>query len=256
MEFHFFNKYHYGDNIINLKFLNSLSNILEDNNITIKYYYNNNYITNVYELNNYIKTDRIILDVLENKPKESIELWMGTDILDINCYKFDIYIDLFYKKILNIMRIDNFNNTINTSLYQNEDYLLDIYSNLDSKYKDIDILVLNSIPNSGQYILDKEKWDNMCIKLSKKYNIVTSSYVNDSIKCTSNDNLSIQEIGAISTHSKFIIGIHSGPMTGCYNIHTQKYVKYWFIFVNTLQHFNINSFDNVDIESIHIFFNI
>ena len=48
--YHFYNDYHYGDNILNLKFLNILSSFLETNNIRIYYYYNHYYIKRIKEL--------------------------------------------------------------------------------------------------------------------------------------------------------------------------------------------------------------
>ena len=48
--YHVFNGYHYGDTILNLKFLNNLADDLEKNKITIYYYYNQQYNKNRKEL--------------------------------------------------------------------------------------------------------------------------------------------------------------------------------------------------------------
>ncbi len=254
--YHFYNEYHYGDNILNLKFLNNISPYLEKEDIIIYYYYNNSYITNVYELTNYIHTDRIKLDILINKPHNSINLWMEhfKYLNNISYNNFDIYFNLYYKNILSLLKLEKYE--IDTSIYQQENYLTDKYNKLDNKYKDIDILILNSVPFSKQYNYNKSDWDNMCIFLNTRYNIVTTSYVNDSIKCTYSDNLSIQEIGAISTHCKYIIGVHSGPMTGCYNITTKNNVIQWFIFENNnnIIHNDIDVINNSTIESVLTFF--
>jgi len=251
--YHFYNKYHYGDNILNLKFLNNIKMYLEKYDITIYYYYNPYYIKNVLEINKYIHTDRIKLNTLDYIPKNSIELWMGIIINNehITTTYFDTYFNTYYNRILSLL---NINHTIYTSIYQDEPYLIDIYNSLNDKYKDIDILILNSEPQSGQYKYDKVEWDNMCIALNNKYNVVTTTFVNNDIKCTFNDRLCIQDIGAISTHCKYIIGVHSGPMTACYNIYTKNNVKQWFIFTDSnIRHNDIDVLNKCTIDCVYVF---
>jgi len=259
--YHFYNEWHYGDNILNLKFLNNIREYLDKEDITIYYYYNENYIKNIKELTKYIHTNRIKLDTISKKPINSINLWMGNFIrlhnISYNTHTgddnyFDVYFNYYYKNLLSILKLDKY--SIETSLYQEEKYLIDIYNSLDTKYKNIDILILNSTPQSKQYEYRKEDWDNMCINLSKKYNIVTTSFVNSNIKCTMNDNLSIQDIGAISTHSKYIVGIHSGPMCACYNSYTKDYVKQWFIFASNIIHNDIDVINKSTLNSVLEFF--
>jgi hypothetical protein len=50
------------------------------------------------------------------------------------------------------------------------------------------------------------------------------------IPSANKDGLSLQQIGAISTHARYIIGIDTGALTGCFNTYTKKYVKKWIIF--------------------------
>jgi hypothetical protein len=256
-EYIFYNLYHYGDNILNLKFLFNITPILKNYNIIIKYYYNSAYIKNRDELLIY-KNDVIHIDSIENitsdNSKNSIHMWIGhyNNFNNISYNIFDTFFNLYYSNILNILNISD--TSITTSLYQDESYLLDIYNKLDNKYHDIEILILNSVPQSGQYReYNKEEWDKMCIYLNEKYNIVVTTYVNDNIKCTMNDKLKIQDIGAISTHAKYIIGVHSGTITGCYNKYTQNNVKKWFIFEDTLmvKHELINCINNCKYNDIY-----
>jgi hypothetical protein len=92
----------------------------------------------------------------------------------------------------------------------------------------------------------------MCTRLASKYNIVTTSIVNDTIKSTVKSGLKLQDIGAISTHAKYIIAINSGPLTTCFNTDTQKSVKKWIVFekspvTNTeINMVLLNNFDNID----------
>ena len=85
---------------------------------------------------------------------------------------------------------------------------------------------------------------------------MTSSYVNDSIPCTFQDGLTIQDIGAISTHASYIIGVHSGPFMACYNQQTKNHVKHWFVFQDQgIQHRGISVTDHARIEQVTQFFN-
>ena len=226
-EYHFYNKYHYGDNILNLKFFYNISNSLKENNILIHYYYNNEYCKNKEELDRYVNTETLILHPITEKPELAIELWMGNNIQGTSHETFDIYYAAFYKEILKHLGLDTQN--IDTSLYQNEPYLDEIYDRLDPKYKDIDILVLNCPPASGQYAYNKDLLDKACIELSKKYRVVTSCYVSDEIPSTVNDKLTMQDVGAVSTRAKYIVSANSGPFVTCLNLKTKQSVKHWFL---------------------------
>jgi hypothetical protein len=164
---------------------------------------------------------------------------------NISIFDFDKFYSAFYERILKIIGLSHLD--IDKSLFQKEDYLGDVYNKLDSKFKDVDILIINAEPQSGQFTYDKGKFDNMCIDLSKKYNIVTTQPVIDSIKCTMRDGLFLQDIGAISTHSKYIIAVHSGPIVPCYNLMAKNYVKKWIVCVN--EDYKMNDVDTVIIKS-------
>jgi hypothetical protein len=227
-EFHFCNEFHYGDNILNLKFLYNISPILKEAGITIKYYYNPGYITNVDELERYVNPETMTLKPISEKPSDTVQLWMANDIGNVGRDRFDEYYNVFYKNILTILGLED--KGINTSIFQKEDYLQDIYNKLDSKFHNLDIIIINAEPKSSQLDYDKSKFDAMCVRLSGTYNIATTSPVNDSIKCTFKDGLKMQDIGAISTHAKYIIAVNSGPFTTCLNEATKNNVKKWIIF--------------------------
>lgn len=244
--FHFVCKFHYGDNILNLKFFYNISSILKENNIMIHYYYDNNQIKNRVELDRYVDKETLRLDVLSNCPSNAVELWMGMDINGISHADFDVYFRHFYTQILQALHLED--KGIDVSLYQKEDYLLSIYSGLDDSFKNIDVLVLNSEPQSGQFLYNKDEMDQICKKLSKKYKIVTSSPVDETIPCTMRSGLAIQDIGAISTHTKYIVAVYSGPITGCFNQYSKEHIKKWiFLLRNPMKHIEI---DNVLLDNV------
>lgn len=237
--FIFYNRFHYGDHIFNLKFFFNIANVLKERGITILYLYDPAYIKNVGELERYVNKDVVTLATIpaHSNPdgslsSEAIELWLSNPIDGVPYQKVDQYFDLYYKHIVKILGIQDAG--VNTSLYQKEDYLQDLYSKFDNKFKDLDILVINADPQSGQLNgYDKGKFDEMCKELHKNgYKMATTTEVDPSISCTYRDGLALQDIGAISTHAKCIIAINSGPMVPCYNEATKNSVKKWIIFVD------------------------
>jgi hypothetical protein len=222
-EYHIFNNNHYGDNIFNLKFFFVNSQILKDHNILIHYYYDSKYINNIDELTRYINPEVVILNTIDKMPGNAFYMWMG----NYDHVKIESAINNMYIDVLKYLKINNLN--INTSIYQKEEYLLDIYNKIDPKFKDLKILILNAPPQSNQFPYNKEKFDSMCIRLAGKFKVAVISPVND-IPCTLADGLKLQDIGAISTHAEYIIGFNSGPLIPCFNVHTKNKVKKWIIF--------------------------
>ena len=227
--FHFYNRFHYGDNILNLKFFYMNAKLLKERGIQIHYYYDSAYIKDAKELERYVDPAVVHLHPLSEKPESAIELWMGIPINDIIHNEFDKYFHEFYKQILKYLGLTDL--PIDTSLYQKEDYLLDIYNKLDSKFHETHVLILNNPPVSVQLKFNREKINALADRLSKRCKVVVISPVG-SIPCTATDGLKLQDIGAISTHAKYIFGFNSGPLIPCFNSYTKASVKKWILFDN------------------------
>jgi beta-glucosidase/6-phospho-beta-glucosidase/beta-galactosidase len=68
------------------------------------------------------------------------------------------------------------------------------------------------------------------------------------------DGLTIQDIGAISIHAKYIVAVFSGPITACFNEYSKDNVKKWIILNNmqyTLKFMYINNTVTDNIESVY-----
>jgi hypothetical protein len=242
-EFHFHNRFHIGDNLLNLKFFLYISPILKEQNITIVYYYNKKWPYNKEEtLQSYLDPDVVKIrpsyerSSLNEKSRNSMELWMGNSIDDVVYTDTEIYFDLYYKKILSHLNIVN--PALSTSLWIDEPFLLQVYDTLEPQYKNIDILILNTIGRSAQCD-DTSDLTLLALHLSKRFTIVTADPV-DGIP--SADTLTLQQIGAISTHAKYIISTCSGPQIPCFNKYAKEYVKKWFFFTSGIN-FVFNSID-------------
>jgi hypothetical protein len=252
----FFNRFHYGDNLLNLKFFFNISSILKSNHIKINYYYDQRYNTNQKELLCYTDPETLKLFDIHNRPSDANEAWMGLDINGINHNKFDSYYPLFYKNIVSQLKLDT--KSICTDLFQPEPYLRSIYEKLSTSFKNIDILIINCEPQSGQFNYNKEAMDSLCKKLSTKYKICSTEKVDNSISFTRNESLTLQDIGAISTHAKYVIAVSSGPLTTCFNKDSLEHVKKWFLLDNNLNFINTPNITMIrsseELKSIESFF--
>lgn len=210
------NAWHLGDNIINFIFFYNIKDYIETNNIIIHYYCYSKYHTNLLEFN---CSNNIKIFDYENK---GYILWQGGEtpymsfIEDHLCNMFNIF-----------LRKYNMPNSVDLFEYSDLD-LFTRYNNLDDKYKNIDILIINSTPLSGQYNYNKSEWDMFIIKLSTRYSVAVSEKVNDTI--LSLDNMSVKNIASIALKTKIIIAINTGPSIPLYNTHILNNVDVIYLF--------------------------
>lgn len=234
MIYYFHNEYHLGDNVFNLIFFNNIRSYIKKLNIYIYYYCQPQYMDQLVE---FINNNNVVLFPIHNKPENSLQLWIEnpqinytfTSVKDKSEDKRVCY-NIFYKNFFNIVLSKLKIKFMFTHFYYIDSDLITRYNNLNEKYKNIDILILNSQPFSEQYDYNKNEWDNYICELNKKYNIVTTTKVNNDIKCTIDDNLTIKTIAAISTKVPVIIAVNSGVVPGLLNIYTLTNVKQVFTF--------------------------
>ena len=228
--YHLHNSYHLGDNVFNLILFNIIKKYIEANNIKIFYYAKNEYIS---QLSEFICSKNIILNSLNNKPQNSLEVWICNDFYNyVHGPKyFTISYNKYYINFFNIvLRNLNINCSIN-KLYYVDDNLKSRYERLSPKYKGFDILILNSQPLSNQYNYNKAEWDRYIVNLNKRFKILTTTKV-PGILCTYDDKLTIKDIAALSTKAKVVIAINSGVVPGLLNYDTLINVKHFYIFDN------------------------
>lgn len=227
--FHFYNRYHTGDNILNLRFFLYIAPVIKEKNYVIYYYYDTTWPFNTLStLQSYIDPSLVILKSLNDTHSLCIELWMGNDINGIQYLSIEKYFNEHYAKILRIMNIND--STISTSLWIDAPYLLPLYDSMEDTYKDIDILILNSATYSNQ-CGDMSPLNNLAMHLSKRFKIVTANTVDDTI--INATHLSLQQIAAISTHAKYIISTNTATSAACLNKQTKDNVKKWFFVAST-----------------------
>jgi len=234
-----YNSYHLGDNLFNIIFLNNISKYLEKNNIKIHYYLHSYYKDQVKE---FIQTSNIILKDYDvnNESKMGLHLWIDAPIYTTK-YRFTElgigknipYNSFFIIFFNNILKIWKFPILISSIVYDDND-LITRYNNINdrcnNKYKNIDLLIINSIPLSGQFKYNNEEWINFT-EYFKDYNVVTTNGIKN-IKCTLDDNLTVKDIAAISTQCKVVVFVNSGVAPGLFNIYTLTNVKSFYCLDN------------------------
>lgn len=230
MTYYIHNEHHLGDNIFNMILFYNIKDYIENNNILINYYCQSIYFNQVIE---FIPSKNINLFSIDEKPKKSLQLWINNkyfiynhDNGDNKKISFNSFYKIFFNIVLSKLKIPI---KLKKFTYKDEDLLIR-YEMLNEKYKNIDILILNSQPLSDQYNYNKTEWDNYIILLNTKYKIVTTTKVNNNILCTMDDNLTIKNIAAISTNVKVVIAINSGVVPGLLNYYTLTNIKQFYTF--------------------------
>ncbi len=226
--YHLHNNYHLGDSVFNLIFFNIIRRYLETKNITIYYYCKDCYI---YQLKEFVHSDNIKLKSILSHPVSSVELWVNNRLFGLNHDLIPKPLDYntFYVKFFNIVLEKlHFKAIIKRFEYRPND-LLNIYEELPDKYKNIQILILNSQPLSGQFDYNKGEWDNYIKGLNQHFNICTTTKVKN-VTSTSDNRLTIKQIAALSTDVPIIIAINSGVLPGLLNKYTLNNVKRCYTF--------------------------
>ncbi len=224
-----YNKYHLGDNIFNILFFNKILKYLEKNAIFINYYLKKEYIK---EVNNFlIKSNNIkLIDYDANKILPNMyHLWIEDSLYKMKysnsvekSLPYNMFLTYFFNETLSKW---NMPIKIKTIIYDDVK-LLELNQNITNKnnyYKNIDILFINSIPFSGQFIYNNDEWIEFMNQFSQ-YNIITTNKI-PHVKCTTDDNLSVKDIAAISMNAKVIICVNSGVVPGILNVYTMSKVK-------------------------------
>lgn len=242
-----YSPYNLGDHVYNFFLFYHINHILISENIWIEYRCPHEYHV---QLSEFIpQPARVsILDYNGKMDDIGVRMHIGSPFLPVNIEtrshtNFDGFYLEYYRMILDAFKLPE--NIAAKCLtpppcfqYNDLDLLLR-YENLPADCKDIDILVINSKPRSGQYLAyfsHKNYWDNYLVYLAyeKKLNIITTEKIvtppHLNVKCTMDYNLNLKNIGALSTRAKVIIAVNTGPLSPCYNTYTLEYVRRIYMF--------------------------
>jgi len=226
--------HHLGDQIINFILFKQIKEYIEANNIFIYYHCQRQHHINVVDFN-YSK-NIIVTHIDYNSYTFGYELWMGT--VQDRDFVEDRYCEMFN----NFLQKHNIPITVDTFLYDDREDLIERFKNLGDKYENIDILIVNSTPLSGQFKYDKNELNEFIIKLSKKYRVATTETVNDEI--LSLNQVSLKNIASIAATVKKVIAINTGPFIPLYNRYVLENIEVLYV----LDHFHSCPFKTPKLE--------
>jgi len=209
-----YNEYHLGDNIFSFILFYNIKNYIENNNIIINYYCLSQYHKQLLEFK---CTNNV--NLLSLTEPIGINLWIGNTDYPINYYNNNKSFNLFYVDFFNQFLLQqNLEIKIDNLEYTDTDLLIR-YDNLDNKYKNINVLIINSDPQSLQYHKNEDEWNEFIINMNNKYNIVTTKKVSN-LLCTLDNDLTIKDIASISINCDIIIAINTGIVPALLNTYT------------------------------------
>lgn len=247
-----FNTYmepHLGDNIYHLDYLRKIINLNPDYCFT--HYARERYLNELqtqiigYENNIQLKSYE------QGTPSNAIHGWINTDNWFEGYYRpkafqnegCPISCDKMYIEWYNLLEQKyGLPNPIKTS----EDFKTK-FKGLDNYDlpKQYDVLIINSIPQSAQYMYEEDLFKQLSYYLiNRGYNTITTRKIDD-IECTLDYNYNLTQIAKISTITPIIISINTGPLALCLNKKTLENCQFFHI-LDTRHSF---SFDKITCSS-------
>ena len=170
--------------------------------------------------------DRIRIKQVSQKPADSLEIWLATpDQGNFNRKIRDSlgrvsYNKIYYHWFNHISKIDGI-----TSPFKNlGDFVFDLntdHIHIDKKYQNLDVLIINSDPKSGQYHYEKDFFEEFIHDSCKGKNVaITQPLEKSDILCTQKDDLDLMQIAKISKTAKQVVAVNTGPIILCLNNET------------------------------------
>jgi len=235
-----YNKYHLGDQIFSFILFYNIKKYIEDNEIFIDYYCENMYHAQLSEFN---CSENIRILNIDELGEGGQNIWINnqefTNNHNKNCIEQHEHFDIFYVKFFNEFLVKQNIPIIIETLEYTDPNLHERYNTLDAKHKgkysNVDYLILNSNPFSGQYNKNDNEWNDFIKKLGLNHKIITTEKV-EGVPSTRDDNLTIKDIASVSTRTKNIIAINSGVVPGLFNSYTLNNVEVIYFFDDVVRY--------------------
>jgi hypothetical protein len=245
--------FHLGDSVYNLSAFSQINNYLTENNIKIHYYCKQQYHAQLAE---FTPSSVLLLDVsTAGGVLAPPQFHVGNQNLPKHLFNrpnsnFDEFYDVFFAQFIEMYNLAP--PRIPTFYAPRDPNLLARYDILPDKFKNLDILFINSPPLSGQYFKPNSSWDKFIMAAKNAgLKVATTAPLHRWHRapppCTA-PHLTIKSIAAISTHAKYIIAINTGPLAGCFNEITMQNIVCMWVFDrgNTFAHPKVHSCDKIE----------
>lgn len=218
MRLNFYNEFHLGDCLVALHFLNKLT---KKNSITANFYCDTEYHTQLKRLINSSKR----IKLLPKKNSKGTNLWCGEILHRVKNLKGESY-PFFcsnYPELEDVVKMvyESYklvSDELNLIFPFNSEYDVlfdeDIL-NEESKIGYFDYLLINSDCKSGQVSFTAKEQDEIFTNIINKIKQTDKSFITTkklgNYPCTSDENLSIVEIGQLSKKAIKVIGLPTSP---------------------------------------------
>ena len=223
------NDFNLGDNIFHLDYLMKIINNHPDYIFT--HYCREVYHSQLYKLIVGYENS-IYLKPLIDVPDYSINSWIGHGGWYHNIWcgticeypsKYDYMYIEWYTHLEKTYGLPNPRKTPTDFLL----YFKDI-ENYDLP-KSYDVLVINSIPLSGQYSYEHELFVKFCNMMSSNNLSVITTNKLENYECTLEYDYDVTQIAKISTKAKYILAINTGPIALCINKYTMSNCQFFHV---------------------------
>jgi len=240
----FFNRYHLGDSVYSMIYLNNIEN---DNYIS--YNMKINYLSEINNIN--YKNIKLTTNNFSG-----VDLWIQSNMFwskytKNNKHKYRYY-DEFYMEFYNDLskryNIKSTFNSLNDTLFYHPDLE-------KRRYENYDILIMNSVGMSGQYNYNHNDFIKFINKIKDNFKIITTEKI-IGVDCTRDSNMSLLDLSNLSLGCNNIIGVHSSPYSTILNKKSIENVKQWIVLNTSNINYKIKndflSFNNINDVDINL----
>ncbi len=197
-------RYNFGDNATHLQYLRMLAS--KHPEIAFFHFTKKDYIN---DLKFYVSglSNLFVLDLFYC-PEFSLDVWKNADQFWFKHSKrlnfVEFYID-FFDKLSAKIGLEN-------PIKHKEDFIFDggLFLDRAKDFPDYDWFIMNSLPLSNQFKSGIAELDEFCVKLSKRFSVITTRKIRD-IPCTTDYGMSMPDIAAQSINCGFHLMISTGP---------------------------------------------
>lgn len=248
-----FNTYmepHLGDNVHHLSYLRKI--IDKHPNYTFTHYAREKYLNELQSQIVGYETNIELKPYEHGIPIDAINVWINADNWFEGYYRPKIrdsgeqyfYWDKMYIEWFDLLEQKY---KIPNPIKSKDDFYLS-FNGLDNYDipKQYDVLIINSIAMSGQYVYEEDLFKKLTYHLiNQGYNVITTKKI-DNIECTLDYNYNLTQIAKISTKTPIIIAVNTGPLHLCLNKITLDNCQFFHILDG---YYDTFSFDKITCSS-------
>jgi hypothetical protein len=183
----------------------------------------------------YVHDEKLRTSYIINLPKDAIHGWINVDEWFEGFYvpnkrknrEYPIKMDKMYIDFYDYLeQKHNLPNPIKTS----DDFLLRMEElNNYNLPKEYDVLIINSVPQSAQYVYEEKLFHDIAHHFQNQgYKVISTREIQD-IECTLHYRYNLVDIAKISTKTPIIIAVNTGPLALCLNKITMDNVQFFHV---------------------------